>query len=61
MQSRTTDDTLEPLLKPLDGFLLVDAVSGADFGRSPSPPSDTSAWSGPIITTSAPNSLYITE
>lgn len=42
-------DTLEPVLEPLGGLGLVDAVGGADAGLCASTLGDTLAGTGPVI------------
>ena len=44
-------NTLEPVLEPLDGLLLVDAVGGADAGLAASALGNALAGSGPTVST----------
>ena len=46
---RLPDDTIEAVLEPLDGLVLVDAVLGADTGLAAAALSDTLTRAGPII------------
>ena len=55
---RLPDDTLEPVLEPLDGLLLVDAVGGADAGLAASALGDTLTRTGPNFNRQKPYIIH---